>query len=59
MAPETLIHVGAAVRAIWPADVESNLKDFRAGLPMNLLQKHLSHCSVAGNAACAYLPDVE
>jgi hypothetical protein len=41
---------GAAVCAISPADVESNLKDFRAGLPMNLLQKHLSHCSVAGQS---------
>ena len=36
--------------AISPADVESSLKDFRAGLPMNLLQKHLSHCSFAGQS---------
>ena len=50
MAPETLIHVGAAVCAISPADVESNLKDFRAGLPMNLLRIHLSHYSVVGQS---------
>ena len=42
--------MSAAVCAISPADVESSLKDFRAGLPMNLLQKHLSHCSVAGQS---------
>ena len=36
--------------AISPADVESNLKDFRAGLPMNLLRKHLSHSSVVGQS---------
>ena len=36
--------------AISPADVESNLKDFRAGLPTNLLRKHLSHSSVVGQS---------
>ena len=39
MAPDTILFMSAAVCAISPADVESSLKDFRAGLPMNLLQK--------------------
>ena len=41
--------MSAAVCAISPADVESSLKDFRAGLPVNLW-KHLSHSSVIGQS---------
>ncbi len=33
-------------------DVESKLKDFHTGLPMRLLQKHMSHCTVGKTHRC-------